>query len=229
MLTGSEWERYINWDKTSNDALRIRLGVIRSFFLTGTLQGWFEIDQDIIRDDDYPKRKLKTPDPIPDSVREQIEQNLHKLPEPFARMWLIAFFTAMRPAELALLKKDCLVQEGGTWAIIFDRLKNNEERRKIFITRTIAEVVREQQDYIQKLWGDEWDYLFCHYCGLSDDDPSQPKLQPVKKVIPKSPNIFSRVIRCLIKTEDIRDDNGKLAKFTQRLVRRKCRSDFKKV
>ncbi len=210
---------FVNWDRASNDALRIRLGVIRNFFLTGTLQGWFEIDQDIIRDDDYPKRKLKTPDPIPDSVREQIEQNLHKLPEPFARMWLIAFFTAMRPAELALLKKDCLVQEGGMWAVIFDRLKNNEERRKIFITRTIAKVIQEQLAYIQQLWGDDWDYLFCHYRGLSDNNPAQPNLQPVKKVIPKSPNIFSRIIRCLITAEEIRDDNGKLAKFTQRLVR----------
>ena len=134
-------------------------------------------------------------------------------------MWLIAFFTAMRPAELALLKKDCLIQEGGMWAVIFDRLKNNEERRKIFITRTIAKVIQEQLAYIQQLWGDDWDYLFCHYRGLSDNNPAQPNLQPVKKVIPKSPNIFSRIIRCLITAEEIRDDNGKLAKFTQRLVR----------
>ncbi|QFS52354.1 tyrosine-type recombinase/integrase [Nostoc sphaeroides] len=210
---------FINWDKTTNDGLRIRLGGLRNFFITGKIRGWFEIDQDIIRDDDYPKRKLKTPDPIPDGVREQIEKNLHKLPDPFARMWLISFFTAMRPAELALLKKDCLIQEGGIWKIIFDRPKNKEEQRQIFITRTIAEVVQEQQAYIQELWGDEWEYLFCYYRGLSDEDPTQPNLKAIKKVIPQVPSIFSQVIRCLIQAEDIRDENGKLAKFNHRLIR----------
>ena len=210
---------FMSWDKTTNNARGIRLGVLRKFFLTGTLRGWFEVDQDLIRDDDYPKRKLKTPDPISDCVREQIERNLHQLPDPFARMWLISFFAAMRPAELALLKKDCLVQEGGTWKILFDRPKNREEQRQIFITRTIAEVVQAQQAYIQELWGDEWDYMFCHYRGLSNQDPAQAKLEPLKRVLPESPSILSRVIRCLIKAEDIRDENGELAKFSHRLVR----------
>lgn len=210
---------FINWDKTTDDGLRIRLGGLRNFFITGTIRAWFEVDQDIIRDDDYPKRKLKAPDPIPDCVREKIEKCLYKLPDPFARMWLISLFTATRPAELAMLTKNCLIQEGGTWKIIFNRPKNKEEQRKIFITRTIAEVVQEQQAYIKELWGDDWHYLFCHYRGLSDEDPTQPNLQPIRRVMPKVPNIFSKVIRCLINAENICDDNGKLAKFSHRLVR----------
>ena len=69
-----------------------RLATLRDFFWTGNVQNWFAIDQDLVRDDDYPKAKVSNPDPIPDSVREQIESNLYKLPEPIARMWIVAFF-----------------------------------------------------------------------------------------------------------------------------------------
>jgi hypothetical protein len=133
-------------------------------------------------------------------------------------MWLIAFFTAMRPDELALLKKNCLVQEGSNWKIVWWRQKA-KNYHEVPITRTIAKVVQEQLEYIKQVWGADWDYLFCHYHGLSIKDSSQPKLQPVKKVIPKNHCLLTKVIRCLIKSEDIRDENGKLAKFSTCLVR----------
>ncbi len=210
---------FLTWDTTGTEALHARLGALRQFFWTGNMQGWFDIDQDIIRDDDFPKKKVSNPDPISDNVREQIENNLHKLPDPIARMWLISFFTAMRPSELALLSQDCLVQEGSNWKIVWQR-KKTKDQHEIPITRIMAKVVQEQQDYIEQLWGSEWDYLFCHYQRLSKTTPSQPSLKPVKKVIPAASNDPLKVaICCLIKTEDIRDENGKLAKFTSCLVR----------
>jgi hypothetical protein len=133
-------------------------------------------------------------------------------------MWIISFFTAMRPVEIVLLRKDCLVQEGGNWKIIWWRPKVKDQH-EVPITRTIAKVVQQQQEYIEQLWGNEWDYLFCHYQGLSKTDPSQPELQPVKKVIHKGHHPLTIAIRALIQAEDIRDDNGKLAKFSPCLVR----------
>lgn len=195
-----------------------KLGGLRSFFTAGTIRGWFTIDQDIIRDEDYPKRRRGNPDPLSDVVREQIEQNLHMLPDPIVRMWLVCFFAAMRPSELALLKKDCLVQEGQHWKLVWQR-KKTKDYHEIPISRTIAKVVQEQQEYINNLWGDEWDYLFCHYHGLSEVHLSQPKLKPIRKVIPQSRNPLVTVINCLIKSENILDENGQLAEFTPKLLR----------
>ncbi len=210
---------FLIWDKSGSAGIRRRLGVIRNFLTTGTMQGWFNINQDIIRDDDFPKRKRNNPDPIPDSVREQIEKNLHKLPESIARMWFIAFFAAMRPSELALLKKDCLIQEGSSWKIIWQR-KKGKDHHEVPVTRIIAKVVQEQLEYIEQLWGDSWEYLFCHYQGFSlETAPSQLNLKPVMKVIPNAYDPLKLAIRCLIKDENIRDDNGKLAEFSTRLVR----------
>ena len=209
---------FIAWNQTGREGLRSRLGTLRDFFWTGTLQGWFDLDQDLIRPSDFPKKKAANPDPIPDNVREQIEQNLHQLPDPIARMWIISFFTAMRPSELALLKKDCLVQEGSNWKIVWWR-KKTKDWHEIPVTRIIAKVVQEQQEYIDQLWGDGWDYLFCHYQGLSQTDPSQPNIKPVKKIFLKDHNPFVSAIRCLIKAFDLRDDNGELAFFQHCLTR----------
>ncbi len=217
-INRSSFLDFLIWDKSGTSAIRSRLGALRQFFWAGTIQGWFEIDQDIIRDEDFPKKKVINPEPISDTIREQIEKNLHKLPDPITRMWVITFFTAMRPSELALLRKNCLVQEGSDWKVVWWR-KKGKAQHEVPVTRTIAKVIQEQQEYIEQLWGDDWDYLFCNYLGLSRINPSQPDLMPVKKVIPSSRSSFQEAIRCLIKAEDIRDENGFLAEFSPNLVR----------
>lgn len=206
---------YLAQEKTG---ISHKLGALRSFFTTGTVRGWFTINPDIIRDEDYPKQHKGNPDPLSDTVREQIEQNLHQLPDPIARMWIICFFAAMRPSELALLKQNCLIQEGEHWKLVWHRKKGNDYH-EVPISRTIAKVVQEQQEYIQKLWKNEWNYLFCHYHGLSNTDPRQPKLEPVKKVIPNMKNPLILNIRCLIQALNIRNENGQLAKFSPKLLR----------
>ncbi|EAZ92302.1 tyrosine-type recombinase/integrase [Crocosphaera chwakensis] len=209
---------FLSSQKTGCDGLRNRLWTLRDFFRVGNVHGWFTINQDIIRDEDYPKVIKGNPDPISDVVREQIEANLHKLPEPIARMWFVAFFTAMRPNELALLKKDCLIQEGQHWKLVWKRKKTNDYH-EIPVTRTIAKVIQEQIEYINSLWGADWKYLFCHYHNLSQSDINHPKLKPVKKVIPQHGTPLQKAIVCLINNLNIRDENGELASFSTKLVR----------
>lgn len=203
---------------TTTKGINEKLATLQNFFTTGRIKGWFEIDPDIIRHEDYPKQNEVNPDPLSDIVREQIEQNLYIIPDPIARMWIICFFAAMRPNELALLKKDCLVQEGEHWKLVWER-KKTDDFHSVPISRAIAKVVQEQQEYIQSLWGNEWDYLFCHYQGLSSKDSSQPNIKPVKKVIPQNDSPLTISIRTLIKDLDIRDENGQLATFQTKLLR----------
>jgi integrase/transcription elongation factor Elf1 len=203
----------------SGENINANVRVLNKFFRVGNIQNWFNIDQDIIRDEDYPKQYQGNPDPISEMVREQIERNLYILPDPIARMWLIGYFSAMRPSELALLKQDCLVQEGQYWKLVWYR-KKTRDYHEIPISRTIAQVVQQQQEYIQNLWGNEWDYLFCHYHNLSSIYPSQPNLEPVKKILPTHTSHPLLVgIRTLITALNIRDENKQLAEFTSKLLR----------
>ena len=211
---------FIAWGDTSHSVVLDRVRRLKQLFTTGNIQGWFEIDPDIIRSSDFPKQKISNPDPISDTVREQIEKNLHKLPDPIARMWIICFFAAMRPYELALLKKDCLEQVGDKWKLVWWRTKGKKfHQHSVPITTTIAKVVQEQLEYIEELWGKDWEYLFCHYHNISRSDPTHPQLKPVRKTIPKNYTPLQIAIRTLIRAENILDDNGELGKFQPRLVR----------
>ena len=211
---------FIAWGNTTDEIVRNRLRILRQLFVTGNIQGWFQIDPDLIRDSDYPKRHISNPDPLPDLVREQIEKNLHKLPKPIARMWIICFFAAMRPEELALLKKDCLEQVGDKWKLVWWRKKDKKfHQHSVPITTTIAKVVQEQLEYIEALWGKDWEYLFCHYQNISQSDPNSPKLKAVRKAVPRKKSPIILAIRTLIKAENILDDNGELGKFQPRLIR----------
>lgn len=201
------------------DITKQKLGGLRKFFTVGTIKGWFNIDPDIIRDADYPKQYRGNPDPISDTVRKQIEENLHLLPDPIARMWLIGYFSAMRPSELSLLKQDCLVREGQYWKLVWSR-KKSKDQHEIPISRTIAQVVQEQQEYIKNLWGEEWDYLFCHYHNLSSTEPSPPNLEPTRKILPShTSHPLVAGIRTLITALNIRDENGQPAKFQSKVLR----------
>ncbi|MDJ0647391.1 MAG: site-specific integrase [Xenococcaceae cyanobacterium MO_188.B19] len=196
-----------------------KLGGLRDFFFVGNVKGWFVINQDIIRDEDYPKSYRGNPDPLSDRVREQIEQNLHLLPDFIARMWIIGYFSAMRPSELALLKQDCLMQEGQYWKLVWSR-KKNDDYHQIPISRTIAKVVQEQIEYVQNLFGGDWEYLFCHYRGLSTTKVLPLNIKPIKKVLPSNnKDPLTKSIRTLIKIQDIRDENGQPAKFSLKNLR----------
>ncbi|MCC0178746.1 site-specific integrase [Waterburya agarophytonicola K14] len=64
---------FLTWDKTGISGTRARLSTLRNFFEIGNIKNWFVVDPHLIRDDDFPKSKVSNPDPLPDSVREQIE------------------------------------------------------------------------------------------------------------------------------------------------------------
>ena len=111
----------------SSETIRHYLSSLRGFFDTGNLLGWFNVSEHLIRTEDYPKAKRGTPNDIPTVVLNQIEENLHQLPDTIARMWLVGFFCAMRISELQLCKLDCLKQDSrGQWFIEFWRKKNKE-------------------------------------------------------------------------------------------------------
>ena len=193
------------------------LGGLRDFFNKGNLHGWFKISEHLIRDEDYPKPKKGKPKDIPNKVLEQIENNLHQLLDPIARMWMVGFFCAMGISELQLCPLDCLKQDSrGRWFITFYRRKN-KDYHTLPVSRESAQIIQQQQEYIKEIFGDNFNYLFCNYLGVKRQDSNFFNLIPVAKVA--NDLTLKNCINHLIKTENIRDDNGKLWHFTNRQLR----------
>ena len=201
----------------SSSHIQHLLGVLRDFFAQGNLNQWFNVSEHLIRQEDYPKRQRGTPKDIPTKVLEQIEDKLHKLPDPIARMWMVGFFCAMRLSELQLCSLDCLKSDTrGRWFITFWRRKT-KDYHTLPVSRDSAKIIQEQQEYIREQFGDSFNYLFCDYVGLSDNNLTRLNLVPVARTA--NDDLLIRCINWLIKSEEIRDENNNLWHFTTSQLR----------
>ena len=115
----------------------------------------------LVAQEDYPKSgKMKTRH-IPESVMDQIQENLSSLPEPFQRAVTILTETGMRFSELSGLKQDCLEQDRtGNWWLTYYQSKMDKEHR-IPIQKDCVLAIQTQLEFVQDMFGEDFDYLFC--------------------------------------------------------------------
>ncbi len=207
----------------SNRTICEMLVILKRFFTAGKIHGWFTVSEHLIVSEDYPKYPRGTPNDIPSVVLEQIENNLHKLPDPIARMWIVGYFCAMRLSELQLCNLDCLKQDSrGEWAITFWR-KKIKDWHTLPITRDVAKVIQQQQKYIRQEFGDSFNYLFCDYLGFEKKlktarkSLKQLKFFPVERIA--HDGLLGVVVNCLIISENIRDENSEIWHFKTHQLR----------
>lgn len=194
----------------------VGLTCLKLFFRTGNLLKWFKVDEYIIDSDDYPKPSEEKSNDIPWGVLKQIEDNLHLLPDPIARMFLIWRFSAMRLSEVTLLSRNCLVQEGAGWTVEFWR-KKGSNYHAIPVTRTLAGIIQEQQKYIDTHFDSEFEYLFCDFLGVSYKKLKQRYFTPARRIIGET--LLCSLMELLIEELDIRDENGEQWHFINRQLR----------
>lgn len=137
-----------------------KLGVLRTLFLVGTINNWFEVPPHLVRDEDFPKFSRRLPRYIPSEVLQQLNEHLDALPEPVMRMVIVIQECGLRVGELLTLSINCLEQDSkGQWSIRLRRGKTKTESI-IPISQELAAVVCEQQQYIIKYLDKNFNYLF---------------------------------------------------------------------
>ena len=114
----------------------------------------------------YTPRKYKTKTPsikaIPEEVLHQIYENLDLFPCPLERLFRLQLVLGCRIGEMLRMPRQCLKKEGEQWF-----LKRWVQKRKHWrfyqVHPTVAELVREQQKFLEKQLGSnsEFDKLFC--------------------------------------------------------------------
>lgn len=205
------------------DAVHHEMSTLRSFLEWGNNEKYFITSPTLITSFDRPKVFHDEPDPLEESVLEVIRDNLHIIPPPLQLMFMLGFWLGTRPNELCHIPLDSiqLDLDGCTWWIEFKREKIEDEHR-LPITTDLVRLIQQQQSYIAGLYGESYPYLFCHYRGLIKTGfPNYPKLQAVKRppMIDALHNPMVKTIRHLIEHFEIKDSNGRLAKFTGRILR----------
>jgi integrase/transposase-like protein len=152
---------YLNQRKFSADFRARTLSLLAGFIKTGVINKWFNVESYLIRKEDFPRIPKPLPRYIPDEVVRQLNQHLDTLPEPIMRAVLVIQECGLRIGELCLLPLDCLKQDSkGGWFIQFMRYKMKKEST-LPISQALAEVIKEQQAYIQYHFDNNFQYLFC--------------------------------------------------------------------
>jgi integrase/recombinase XerD len=198
---------YNNQKKLAPRTKSSRISTLASLFEAGTANNWFVLQPYLIRKEDYPKAIKTLPRYIPDDVFYQLNQHLDSLPGSVMRMVLVIEECGLRIGELCQLSLDCLKQDAkGGWFIQFVRWKLKFETT-LPISIELAEVIKEQQLYIQGNLGKDYQYLFC----ANKNGGFSHNFTPIPKVMGCKP--FINYIKRLADEFDICDKTGKRWNF----------------
>jgi integrase/recombinase XerD len=175
---------------------------LNTFFTLCSQNGWADVsDKVLIYKEDYPRLNKPLPRYIPQEVLEQINQHIETLPESVMRLVLVIQECGMRISELCRLKFDCLRQDSaGDWWLDYYQFKMKKDHT-ISISRELAGVIQEQQNYIKSNLDSSFEYLFC---GRS---MGSKRFMPLNK--PMCPRPFTDFLKRLITTNNICTASGK--------------------
>jgi integrase/transposase-like protein len=194
---------YLKTNKYSYSQHTHCISTLKTFFETGILNHWFQVDPALIRPEDWLKQPKRLPRFIPEEVMKQLNQHLDGLPEPVMRMVLVDIECGFRVGELLRLKFDCLKSNGkGEWYIQYQMYKMNKEHTKP-VSNELAQVIQEQQAYIRQVFDNKFDYLFC---GRARSTKSGEFLPEPKLMTSTS---FIGYLKRLAQQFDIQDNLGK--------------------
>ena len=122
----------------------------------------------------YTHRRYKEKTPsiktIPEEVLHQIYENFYLFPPPLERLFRLQLALGCRIVEMLRMPRQCLKREGEQWF-----LKRWVQKRKHWrfyrVHRSIAELVKEQQKFLDKQLGSnsEFDKLFCRLSVAASD------------------------------------------------------------
>jgi integrase len=206
-----EYFAYLKINKYSYSTHTHCISTLKTFFETGILNHWFNVDPALIRPEDWIKQPKRLPRFIPEEVMKQLNQHLDDLPEPVMLMVLVDIECGFRIGELTRPKLDCLKSNGKDgWYIQYYMYKMNKEHTKP-ISNELAKVIQDQQAYIKQLFGTDFIYLFCGRARGSGRRNSKGVFIPKKEVM--SGQSFSRHLNTVAEKAQIKDSSGKIWRF----------------
>ena len=198
-----------------------------AFFDTCRLEGWFDVSTYWFKG----RRRRFYPNNdeinyIPEEVWNQLESNLHHLPEPIQRMVLVIRTTGIRAGELLNMPYDCLRKRDNQWRLRF-KTEKYEIEDELPITADLAAVIKEQQEYIIQLFSHSYQHLFCSSKApgwktlkknndgtVSDEMIFEPQPQVMNNIG------FNLWLNRLAKKCDICDNNGNIWHFKSHQFRK---------
>jgi integrase/recombinase XerD len=161
-----EFDYYLRSKNLKQATLNSYYTSLANFFDICRLKGWIDVNTYWFkgkRSRDYPKNDEINY--LPEEVWNQLDKNLHYLPEPLQRMVLVIRSMGIRIGELCNMPFDCLRKRGDQWRIRFVTEKYQTTDELPIAVPELVAVIKEQQEYIRQYLGQDYDKLFCGSIG----------------------------------------------------------------
>ncbi|MBW4534088.1 MAG: tyrosine-type recombinase/integrase [Pleurocapsa minor HA4230-MV1] len=208
-----EFEYHLKCSRLSLSYIQRHYVTLKSFFDLCRQEKWLEIDtywfhgrcQRI-------KPNNNQIEYIPEEIWQQLDENIHYLPEPIQRMVLVIRGTGLRIGELLNLPFDCLRKRNNKWRLRFltEKYQVNDE---LPICRELTAVIKEQQKYIKNQFKGEYKNLFS-----SHEIRNNGKYVPTPRVMNR--NTFNNQLNKLATKYSICTKEGKIWKFRSHQFRK---------
>ena len=183
-----------------------RIGHIKHFIEDCGRFNWIDVTKEqLVYKEDYPKLSKPLPRYIPDNVLHEIKNNYHLLSQPIVCAVEVLLGTGVRTSELVELKINCIEQDnsGAYWIKIYQRKMKKEI--SLIISKELASLIHQQQEYIREHLGTNFKYLFCGTKNRSDiteyktrEDWSNRSLKPITYFEPAERKLDGNTLRCYL-------------------------------
>jgi integrase len=157
---------YLISKKLKTISIRGYYQALSLFFELCRLEGWLSVNTYWFKN----KHKVESVNEIkyiPEEVLNQLNQNIHYLPESLQRMVILIRTLGLRGGELCNMPFDCIRKRGENWHIRFNTEKYNVID-ELPIPIELVAVIKEQQQYIRHHFND-YDKLFCANKGRTKE------------------------------------------------------------
>ena len=130
------------------------LATLRHFLQLCKTEKWLKFSESAkIYDTDIPKMIKRTPRYIPEFVMQQLYSHINKLEPIVRRLVQVLAHCGMRCGELTCMPFDCLIRDySGDYFLKYTQFKQMQEHA-VPISKEIANVIREQQEYVLEVFG----------------------------------------------------------------------------
>ncbi|MDP3705072.1 MAG: tyrosine-type recombinase/integrase [Legionellaceae bacterium] len=162
---------FLGKQSISQTTRQIRSLTLSNFFEICRELGWVYFKSNLIYQEDIPKRPNKVPRFIPESVLNQLNDNIQHIDPHVRRLILLLQETGVRISEAIKLPFDCIFQDkDGDFFLKYHLSKINKEH-VIPISHQLASIIQEQQKAVSNEW-EHHNLLFTmpHYIQYHDQN-----------------------------------------------------------
>ncbi|VEP18268.1 Phage integrase [Hyella patelloides LEGE 07179] len=171
------------------------------------------------------KYKQETPkvEVVPEEVLHQVYENFDLFPQPLERLFRLQLALGVRIGEMLRMPRQCLKKEGKQWFLL-RWLEKRKHWRFSQIHPAVAELVKEQQKFLDKQFGSnsDFDKLFCKTSNINDGTKKSKRFEKEPIYLPEllSYGSISAWLREFSEKTSLKDKQGNKFHLTSHKLRR---------